>query len=377
MHGQDAAICISDVVADAPQSIRRWAKRILSTYPEEDQEQERLRLIHLVRSLEALSASIRDVDGRERRDEGGGWQHEAPKLVNALRCCTNLKRWSLLKQTLTQGVAALLPPAWASTCHEIMRNSLPSTSTLSKSQAVLDAAMLLQFREQFDSLKSCFVYAWADASPHARLGELFQSEFMIVLKDGAVECLRQSWEYARLGIIFPPDSDSAEDNDRWEAFDEALARRQELFNSLSGAMWTHTNFPQILGSGMTDLASKSRLLLYTLWLTVGPPRAQALLSACDNICSFTTDMGTELGLADFQAESLFNVLPHWLGGQVRGERLQVDDGLGAEEDTSHVVDGPRRIFPHALVVSGMQHVMHNLQWFADESLPHFSWFLEK
>eukprot|EP00959_Pyramimonas_sp_CCMP1952_P069737 1455598-Pyramimonas_sp.AAC.1 len=112
-----------------------------------------------------------------------------------------------------------------------------------------------------------------------------------------------------------------------------------------------------------------------------PPRHMSILSALRNIISFTTDMGTELGLADFETYRLADVLQPWLLDQGRGSDDQLRPDLGFE---SHIVNyesvAPQgvlgeRTFGPALAVSGMLHILHNLSWFMDSKLRHFDMFL--
>lgn len=134
--------------------------------------------------------------------------------------------------------------------------------------------------------------------------------------------------------------------------------------------------PQMLASGNASLAKKVTLLLHTLWMTIGPPRMHGVLNVCNNIMSFTTDMGTELGLAEFEAKDLRSVLPSWLSGKATPDgRLFRDDGFIADEE----LDLPRhtqRVFPSGLIVAGNLHIIHNLSWFSNSKLKSFSWFVD-
>jgi hypothetical protein len=93
---------------------------------------------------------------------------------------------------------------------------------------------------------------------------------------------------------------------------DLLQLRSQLGQELQDYMLRHVCMPQLLGSGNASLPKKVGLLLHIFWMMLGPPRLRALVATCANIVSFTTDMGTELGLWDFEACGFGSVLPGWV-----------------------------------------------------------------
>jgi hypothetical protein len=155
-----------------------------------------------------------------------------------------------------------------------------------------------------------------------------------------------------------------------------LTRRAEIGRLLESRFGILPSIPQMLASGNAGVSKNMSLFLHSLWMMVSPPRLLNLAMVCSNVVGFTTDMGTELGLADFAATSLRSVLPAWvMPSQDAG--LQADFGFVIDEevgDNENVTARP--VFPLGMVIAGNLHVIHNLTWFSDTKLSKFDWFLE-
>ena len=132
--------------------------------------------------------------------------------------------------------------------------------------------------------------------------------------------------------------------------------------------------PMALGSGRASLDYKLRALCKSLYLeTQSMPALKGVLSM---VCGFCTDLGTEAGLADTAGLSVAEVL----SGDVRDsaeDDLQVD-GVAAcgeaqkDNDSECATD---HLFPNALWVPGVGHIMHNLTNAVDKALPNWEpWF---
>jgi hypothetical protein len=90
-------------------------------------------------------------------------------------------------------------------------------------------------------------------------------------------------------------------------------------------------------------------------------------------------MGTELGLGDYVTENLESSLSSWMLPEAtnRGgddddgddEALEPDDGLVADEQEHFV-------FPFALMVAGMLHIIHNLEHKAHSAMENWEWFID-
>lgn len=81
---------------------------------------------------------------------------------------------------------------------------------------------------------------------------------------------------------------------------EMLRRRAELAEGLERSLRWITNLPLCLGKGATGLATKVRLVLHLFWMLAPPPRLPNMARQLGDIISFTSDMGTELGISDFE-----------------------------------------------------------------------------
>eukprot|EP00969_Alexandrium_andersonii_P359315 15452913-Alexandrium_andersonii.AAC.1 len=73
--------------------------------------------------------------------------------------------------------------------------------------------------------------------------------------------------------------------------------------------------PMVMASGRSGLEYKLRALLHCLWQALPPStRMQSLLACCCSVQSFTTDMGTEMGLSEYVAPDLQSCLSTWMTG---------------------------------------------------------------
>lgn len=229
-----------------------------------------------------------------------------------------------------------MPPSQARLATEALVSSggMPSASTLSRNQAVVDAAILLQFLQMLGPLSDSWLFVWGDASSQEHVGEVFQTEFLIVSKEIAATCLQQFWDLAGLQRFdVPKDLDEGALHATQASADVELRRRAQLGHELEQALFRLPSLPQILASGLADLGSKMRALMWILWMMVGPPRLQNIIKACSSVVSVTTDMGTELGLGAFEAPSLSSLLPSWASGAAAGrdgQGLQVEDSFDLE-----------------------------------------------
>ena len=89
----------------------------------------------------------------------------------------------------------------------------------------------------------------------------------------------------------------------------------------------HTLPPVALGLGRTRLPDKVRALLYAMCLDAG---LQQLRSYVESFVSFTTDMGAELGIGDYEDAQLNRILP----GFVLSSQFEAD-GEGDQAGNLH------------------------------------------
>ena len=104
-------------------------------------------------------------------------------------------------------------------------------------------------------------------------------------------------------------------------------------------------------------------------------RLQSVIARSEAVTSFTTDMGTEMGLADGVAPSYRSALPPWLHPEAHGARVLPDD-----DDHDHRVDldeemQSKRVFPFAMVIPGVLHIAHTLSLKMDKHMQLWEWWL--
>ena len=177
-----------------------------------------------------------------------------------------LRNRNTLRDTVEKCLDSLMPPT--SAMRELVRaifksTRLPSASTISKNQALFDAATICLFREMYP-LADFNIFVKADASPHRMLGEIFLTEFLLMRKGDAVPAMKRCWELCALKTIpdFPldvlPDLDSP--------FFVVLKQRAQLFESIENIFLRHINPLQLLGQGMCSFTHKTRSLVWVFYL---------------------------------------------------------------------------------------------------------------
>ena len=103
--------------------------------------------------------------------------------------------------------------------------------------------------------------------------------------------------------------------------------RAAQYDILKRFVSVHTLPPVALGLGRTRLPDKVRALLYAMFLDAG---LQQLRSYLESFVSFTTDMGTELGIGDYEDAQLNRILP----GFVLSSQFEAD-GEGDQAGNLH------------------------------------------
>ena len=122
----------------------------------------------------------------------------------------------------------------------------------------------------------------------------------------------------------------------------------------------HMHVPVVLGSRATDLPNKAAALVHSLRVeTVNAEALQAILATA---VSFTSDMGVESGLPDFPKVDLRQLCVAELPADID---IEDDVGGGGGENMNAVAcaggeceDSPY-MFPHALMVCGVLHILAN------------------
>ena len=105
-------------------------------------------------------------------------------------------------------------------------------------------------------------------------------------------------------------------------------------------------------------------------------RLQSVIARSEAVTSFTTDMGTEMGLADVVAPTYRAALPPWLYPEAHGARV-LPDHVDSDDGTVHIDEEmqSKRVFPRAMVVAGVLHITHNLSLKMDRHMQLWDWWL--
>jgi hypothetical protein len=123
----------------------------------------------------------------------------------------------------------------------------------------------------------------------------------------------------------------------------------------------HICTPAAMASGQKGLAHKAGAFLHQVHLEL--PSDVPLTEFCAGLKSHTSDMGIEMSLPDFSAESVENILPSWIN---RGAiRLDVEDGSSGDVGEALQQDGVSEfakslLMPNALPIYGLQHMTMNI-----------------
>ena len=226
----------------------------------------------------------------------GGVTYKTSKMLQCLSVLLMLRNRSDYKNTLKKALAASLPESiMGSFIQKLDSSKLPSASSLSKNQAIFDAALTVLYRQLYP-LQDFWIYLWADASPQGPLGEMFLTEMLIVRKDNMRTAWTTAMALASLHVHAPTEDDDFHSTVFADSATDLLTRRAALAAQLEPMLVQLINMPQFLAPGAASLANKVRSLLFILWMYAAEPRHDAVSQFCRNIVAFTTDMGTELGI---------------------------------------------------------------------------------
>ena len=91
-----------------------------------------------------------------------------------------------------------------------------------------------------------------------------------------------------------------------------------------------------------------------------PNRFASVVKRCSCVVSFTTDLGTEAGLADVVVPSLRSALPAWIDPAAHGIAVLPADPNEVAADAEGEQLSSLRVCLHAVIVPGVLHISHNL-----------------
>ena len=259
-------------------------------------------------------------------------------------------------------VQSVLEYMWPGSCtnmtaarsHSIEKST--SNQFLNTAIFLTDVAHMLLQQDTLANTCGGYVFYWrCDSSPQGGYDWLVSSYIMIAnlrVRDAFVALTT----LARLGAGL------------------ARAESSKWTRILCKLIDLHVQIPIALARGSTNLAQKVAALLHALFMECA--NFTTLRRVLANSASFTTDMGTEFGTADFRVADYFHLLPVWIRSDdaplLSGEQLDFDGGAngnepdGLEPDVGASVQGavPSErfadfLFSNCFRVAGMLHTITN------------------
>ena len=327
-------------------SLRKWAPAILQSHLVESERLEtKVFLEETVLKLENYSSSL----GRAACQHARSNQISPDKIVKALCVCMNLKNRSQLGATLKAAIDAAFPGM-----KDELFVKMPSGSALSRKQILVDAAYCCYWRDLLTNHEGP-LYLWADSSPQGGVDWLLS--IVSYIKRTDLQDCAEAADYLCKSV---QDFGNACQCDDKDAMLDISQKRHDQGLLLKSKILHHRQVPMALGSGASSLEHKIKCMCRKLFSeSQSFPSLTRILSCIRCIC---TDMGTEMGMPDYQGASLQDVLPSWM----KEPELFSEDVPVAVQDASQRLD--EFIFPEALLSPGILHICHNMTKEIDASL---------
>ena len=283
-------------------------------------------------------------------------------LIETLRMCRGFRAPNL-KQAVRLAVETVFPYVFRTTIASMFsksRSITPSKSTRHRSRLFLDVSMLLMEREYIKSNPTVLRFSSHDSSVQHRRDWL----------SGFYDCVREC-DVAIICSAFFKLVHARLDRENGE--DPALSGKQleKAFSVLVAHNRRVDCMPSLLGAGHVDLASKVAACLYYYAILCGDVSTLRLF--LKSFCSSTTDMGVEMGFADFKTDSFAGLLPTWVhaGGSLRVEN---DMGDGDAHPLPEPQDPSGYLLPRCIAFPGILHIVANVCKEMHLSLTHWPTF---
>lgn len=231
------------------------------------------------------------------------------------------------------------------------------SSLETKSQVKVDAAYALCVREKLKK-DSGPIFVWADSSPQAGSDYLL-SCYVTIARDAVVNC----WDHFEKLVASVADFQAAASAEEPESLLDCVVARSASARFLVSNMKKHCQMPMSLGSGRTSVEDKGKAMAVKFHRETGD--LMTLKDVCQRVSSFTSDMGTELGVPDLAGGPVEAYLPEYMRSGLLPEHDGMEDLFADLPLPPAVAD---HLFPRALVVPGLDHIAHNLQEDLDKNL---------
>ena len=341
----------SDVVSLAT-DLRRWAPRIVCDDADSDEgPNDELQLLE--KHLQTLDAMAAELSGTSA--SGVQWGVQKPNyagcvLLNTVLAAREMKSAADFNGAMLLTFFAFLPPTLQSFAREAVSNNTLNLPTWdSRLVMIVDTALML-YRRRHVALAPAARYGFADSSPQAGHDWLIM-KIRTIQDTHVVSAFEAMSLLARDAKAAVAEEDAMEDHDEPELAHKRPCRAQ-LYDKLKRAVAEWTLPPMALGLGHTSLPDKVGLLVFAIFLEVSLEHMRSFL---DGFISITTDMGTELGMGDYQDAKLVNLLPDFvLDSAFLPDGVEVDEAM--ELIRGHCMD---YLFRQVLTVAGVLHIFSN------------------
>ena len=353
-------------------SLRSWVPSLLAPLDCESAEHDETVacVSKLTRFLDSVAADLDPGSARHTdivSTGRGGWRFDPKRIVDCMQLANATRRRSHSKRVTNAVINLVCPQALqhamrkrVSTPHnsnsmEPRALSMPHFSQLSRAQLTLDCAYMLWFRRHITTEPACECWK-ADCSPQISY-DLFMSQ---VTRVHLRHLLLAADTVDRLAQDLLPNG---------PASDDRIANSALLYTFIN----THRQPMQAIGSRAGSIEHKLSAFLQSMRLE----SADSLVmdQRCQQAVSFTTDMGTELSIGSYLLPDHRTLLPTWLREDV-ADVLEDDGGLCQCGSSPQRASGTS-LFPRALVVAGLQHMLSNAQRDAHAVLQHWAVFVQQ
>ena len=289
---------------------------------------QRAELEHQLRTLESWRAHLSLSEGSARRD----WMR---KRYSALEIVCCLRANFMIRGSLEDAMQELAPLFGIKRSELRRKIFVPKWHSVKMYALAFDAALCLSRRREFEQLPACVRWSMCDSSPQCGYDWLWIS-YTEAPEHCLPDVLKAAW-YIESNLIhydialgFRSDDLAVQRQTVHEIMSLRASEEYEAaYDLLATHITQHVCIPVGLAGGHSGVADKVSAVLHAFTMDL-PPRTASLDSFLGSFACSTTDMGTEMAIADFEVECSTSLLPGWSVWQAGGNvTLDIDMGEDA------------------------------------------------
>ena len=307
-------------------SFRALGARLITSDPGQRDEIE-----YQLRTLESWKGDL------IRRDSALASARKNRKRYTALQIVCVLRANFMIRGPLEAAMEELAPLFGVSRGEFQRKYHVPKMDSIKKYALAFDAASCLSRRSSIVLRGPCARWFMCDSSPQCGHDWLWMS-YSEVGEDRLVDVLKAAWHVEKhlvhLDIVehMQRNSSASESGIMRKAVNEILTLRpsavyEQSFATLSNHIHSHVCVPVGLAGGFSGVSNKASAMLHAFALDL--PADVSLESFLNSFVSSTSDMGTEMSIADFEVDRPSNLLPGW-SSRVHGCAANIDVDLAEE-----------------------------------------------